>query len=155
VAGAPSGYVNFFDIAQLIKTGNPTASYQCSSKSAVYGVALADDASAFVGVSNVGADGGLVCFVKRSGAQATLAWQANLPRNPNCASLNFAQGLLAVADGHPNKTPGHFSLFETATGTLRWQYTTTTDMSWPVMISQNGKAIAAGSDDSHLYYFTP
>jgi WD40 repeat protein len=155
VAGAPSGYVNFFDIAQLIQTGKPTASYQCSSKSAVYGVALADDASAFVGVSNVGTDGGLVCLVKRAGTQATLLWQAQLPRNPNCASLNLAHNLLAIADGHPNDTPGHFSLFDTKTGNLLWQYTTTTNMSWPIMISQDGNAIAAGSDDSHIYYFVP
>lgn len=155
VAGAPSGYVNYFDIAQLITTGKPTASYQCVSKSAVYGVAVADDGSAFVGVSNYNTNNGLVCFVKRNGSQATLAWQYNLDRNPNCASLNLAKNLLAVADGHPNKTPGHFSLFDTKTGNLLWQYTTATDMSWPIMISQKGNAIVGGSDDSHIYYFTP
>ncbi|MFT3783940.1 MAG: hypothetical protein QM790_18165 [Nibricoccus sp.] len=155
VAGAPSGYVNFFDIAELVKTGKPTASYQCMSKSPVYGVAVADDGSAFVGVSNYNKDNGLVCFLKRNGSQATLAWQYKLERNPNCASLNLAQNLLAVADGHPNDTPGHFSLFDTRNGNLLWQYTTATDMSWPIMISQNGSAIVGGSDDSHLYYFTP
>jgi len=155
VTGGPSGYVYYFDIAELISTGQPTASFQCPAKSSVYGVAVADDGSAFVGLSNVGKDGGQVCFIDRTGGTATLRWKKNLLRNPNCASLNLKAGLLAVADGHPNDTPGHFSLFETAKGKLRWRYTTKTNMSWPIMISQNGKAIVAGSDDSNLYYFTP
>jgi hypothetical protein len=29
----------------------------------------------------------------------------------------------------------------------------TNNMSWPMQISANGSAIAAGSDDSNVYYF--
>lgn len=154
-AGGPSGYVYYFDLAELIKTGQPTASYQNPAKSAVYGVAVSDDGSALIGLSNVGKDGGQVCFIERTGSQIKLRWKKNLLRNPNCASLNLRKGLLAVADGHPNDTPGHFSLFDTAKGKLHWRYTTKTNMSWPITISKNGKAIIAGSDDSYCYYFTP
>lgn len=161
VAGGPSGYVYYFDIAQLAKTGKPTASYQCPAKSAVYGVAVADDGSYFAGVCNNSSDPtkqGFVFYIKRDGASTSLKWTFKTNRNPNCVSLNLAKGLVAVADGHPDNTPGNFYLLDATTknpdGNLLWQFGTS-NMSWPIIISQQGNAIIAGSDDSQLYYFTP
>jgi len=153
-AGGSQGNFYLFDVASFVSSGQPTVTYQIASKGSVYGVAIADDASGFVGISNQtpgSTTGGLVYYVARSG---TLNWTYTTARNPNCASLNLAQGILAVADGHPDGTPGDFYLINTADGSLRWQYTTT-NMSWPIMISQNGNAVVAGSDDANIYYFTP
>jgi WD40 repeat protein len=156
-AGGASGFVYYFNVASFVASGQPTITYQMASKGSVYGVAVADDGSAFVGISNLtaGSDvGGLVCYLQIAGSQATLKWQYTTARNPNCASLNLAGGMLAVADGHPDNSPGDFYLLNTADGTLRWQYTTG-NMSWPITIAANGTAVVAGSDDSHIYYFTP
>ncbi len=155
-AGGSQGYFYFFDTEQFIATGQPTISSQISSKSAVYGVAIADDASAFVGISNLNstAVGGLVYFVPTANnPTGTPSWTYQTARNPNCASLNLAAGLLAVADGHPDNSPGNFYLLNSSTGSVIWQYGTT-NMSWPIMISANGNAVVAGSDDSNIYYFT-
>jgi outer membrane protein assembly factor BamB len=84
----------------------------------------------------------------------TPSWTYQTARNPNCASLNLSQGMLAIADGHPDGSPGNFYLLNTADGSLRWQYGTS-NMSWPIMISASGNAVVAGSDDSNIYYFTP
>ena len=154
VAGGSSGSFYLFDTAQFISTGQPTITYQTGVSGSVYSVAVADDGSSFVGVVNANASQGTVYYVGRNGAQGTLLWQYSTAHNPNCVWLNIAHGLLAVADGHPDGTPGAFYLLNTATGTLRWQYPTT-DMSWPIMISADGSGVVAGSDDSHMYYFTP
>jgi len=153
-AGGSLGYFYLFAVAAFMSSGQPTVSYQMPSKASVYGVAIADDASGFVGLSNQtpgSTAGGLVYYVARSGK---LNWTYTTARNPNCASLNLAKGMLAVADGHPDGSPGDFYLLNTADGGLRWQYTTS-NMSWPIMISKNGNAVVAGSDDSSIYYFTP
>jgi len=156
-AGGAKGNVYLFDVSTLISTGQPSVTYQMANQGSVYGVAIADDASAFVGISNLtpGSNvGGLVCYIQRSGSQGTLKWQYQTARNPNCASLNFANSLLAVSDGHPDGTPGDFYLLNATTGALNWQYQTG-NMSWPIVISPNGGAIVGGSDDSNVYYFTP
>lgn len=67
-------------------------------------------------------------------------------------SMNQAAGLVAVADGHPDGSPGNFYLLEGAGGALCWSYATG-NMSWPIQIAANGAAIVAGSDDSRVYYF--
>ncbi|ATC64866.1 hypothetical protein CMV30_13310 [Nibricoccus aquaticus] len=156
-AGGSEGYFYFFDTQTFLQTGQPTITSQISSKSAVYGVAIADDASAFVGISNLNstAVGGLVYFVPTaSNPTGAPSWTYQTARNPNCASINLANGLLAVADGHPDGAPGNFYLLNTSTGAQIWQYGTT-NMSWPIMISASGNAVVAGSDDSNMYYFTP
>jgi hypothetical protein len=155
--GGAQGYFYFFDTASFIQTGLPTITSQISSKASVYGVAIADDASAFVGISNLtpsSTDGGLVYFVTRTSTSGVPSWTYQTVRNPNCASLNLASGLLAVADGHPDGTPGNFYLLNASTGSVIWQYGTS-NMSWPIMISASGNAVVAGSDDSNIYYFTP
>ena len=63
---------------------------------------------------------------------------------------------MTVADGYIVQgvpTPGTFYLYDIA-GNLKWKYATTA-MNWPMIISGNAAAIAAGSDDSNVYYFKP
>ncbi len=156
-AGGSGGNFYYFDTETFIATGTPTITSQISSKSAVYGVAIADDASAFVGISNLNstAIGGLVYFVPTANnPTGAPTWTYQTARNPNCASINLAKGLLAVADGHPDGAPGNFYLLNATSGALIWQYGTS-NMSWPIMISASGNAVVAGSDDSNIYYFTP
>jgi hypothetical protein len=154
VTGGPAGSFYLFDTAQFVSSGQPTITYQAGVSGSVYSVAVADDGSSFVGVVNANSTQGTVYYVGRNGSQGTLLWQYSTAHNPNCAWLNIAKGLLAVADGHPDGTPGTFYLLNTTDGTLRWQYPTT-NMSWPIAISADGSGVLAGSDDSHLYYFTP
>lgn len=150
VAGGAAGQVYYFKTTD-INNPKPTVSFQTESKGSIYGVAIADDGSAFVGLVNK-SSAGLVYMVSADG---TLRWKSNLQHNPNCASLNLKANLLAIADGHPNNTPGCFYLFDVSTGKERWECPTPKDMSWPIAISADGTGIVAGSDDSSIYYFKP
>jgi hypothetical protein len=154
-AGGSQGNCYLYDTQNFFNTGQPTVSYQIPNTGSVYGVAISDDASVLVGISNKDSTSGLVSYVSRAGgANGTLLWTFATAHNPNCASINLTNGILAVSDGHPDGTPGSYYLLNTADGSLRWQYTTG-NMSWPIMISASGNAVVAGSDDSNIYYFTP
>ncbi|HKB92095.1 MAG TPA: hypothetical protein VKC60_16380, partial [Opitutaceae bacterium] len=154
-AGGP-GCFYLFDVAPFIADGQPTITYPVENNGTVYGVAIADDASSFAGISNLNpasTAGGMVYFVDRVGTTGNLRWKYQTARNPNCASLNLSHGIIAISDGHPDGTPGDFYLLDAVTGLPRWKYVTG-NMSWPIAISQDGSAIAAGSDDSNIYYFS-
>ena len=56
---------------------------------------------------------------------------------------------IAVSDGY--LTPGDFYLFN-KTGSLLWTYPLS-QMCWGLKLSNDGTAMAGGSDDSNLYYF--
>jgi WD40 repeat protein len=99
---------------------------------------------------------GLVYGLQNRNNELILLWsspQATLA-NPNSTSVDFRGRYVTVADGYPDGTPGHFYLFDAPTGNLLWQYETT-NMSWPMFISSNGRGIVAGSDQGSVYYFTP
>lgn len=153
VAGGAAGMVNVFDSADFIKSGQPSQSIPIAQSGSIYGVAISDDGNTIVGLVNVGDAGQVVCMSRANG-QASPVWSKPTPtdRNPNCASLNESAGFLAVADGHPDDTPGNFYLISTMTGAILGKFGTQ-NMSWPIMLSRNGKAMVAGSDDSNLYYF--
>jgi len=156
-AGGANGFFYLFDVGNFLTGGGPALQYQAANGGSVYGVAVSDDGSALAGVANLnpGSDvGGMVYLIERHGCLAGLTWSFQTDRSPNFVSLNLGKGMLAVADGHPDGTPGNFYLLDTATGALRWKYTTS-NMSWPIQIAANGTAVVAGSDDSKVYYFTP
>lgn len=153
-SGGSSGCFYLFDTEQFVVSGLPTVTYQTGSTGSVYSVAVADDGSRFAGVVNADSSQGTVYFVDRQGSQGTLLWRFQTAHNPNCAWLNLAHRLLAVADGHPDGTPGSFYLLDTASGALRWQVPTA-NMSWPIMISADGSGVVGGSDDSYIYYLEP
>ena len=160
-AGGAAGCFYLNDTARFITEGKPTYTYDTGLADPVYGVAVAENGRVFAGVVNSGADAGFVYVAEIVDFAAGLQVKFPTARNPNSASLHLDTGLLAVADGHPDATPGHFYLFEGITDTglpiiapgVAWEYTTG-NMSWPVKISANGKVVVGGSDDSNVYYFT-
>lgn len=155
-AGGANGMFYYFDVASFLATGQPAGSYATGVPGAVYGVAVAETGGRFVGVVNNGSAGD-ACLVGLEAGGARLEVRLALQRNPNCADLNAASGLLAIADGHPDRTPGHYYLYycgKPGVYHLRWIFETG-NMSWPVAIAANGGAVVGGSDDSFLYYFTP
>ena len=83
----------------------------------------------------------------------TKDWERNLKHPPNSTSIDSSGTRITAADGWPNHTPGAFYLFDDL-GTLLSMHITT-DMNWPMQISANGTAMAAGSDDNTLFLFTP
>ena len=113
-------------------------------------VAVCDDGSVVSAAGNVGAAGKVFMFANQ-GASGKQLWAKSTKRNPNSTSLDTAGKYLTVADGYPDQTPGDFYLFDAtgkALGNLQ-----TNNMSWPMQISADGTAIAAGSDNSYVYYF--
>ncbi len=127
-----------------------------SGKSAenVRWVALSGNGDLLSVVANrkIGNDGTGVLLVYRGGV-APPVWRLRLPRNPNGTSIDAAGGIIAVADGFPVGKPAAFLLFD-ANGQELWQCPTK-NMNWPIAISADGRAVAAGGDDGVLYYFVP
>lgn len=160
-AGGASGTFYLFNVARFLTDATPTYSYSTGISGPVYSVAVASSGTVFVGVVNSGSSAGYVYVVEIIDFACSLQAKFATSRNPNFASLDIATGQLAVADGHPDGTPGNFYLYDGITNTglpivqpeLSWQYGTT-NMSWPIKISGNGKVVVAGSDDSYIYYFT-
>lgn len=152
--GGNGGQFYMFDVAQFLQTGQPTYTCQTSAQGAIYGVAVAEDGSSYAGVINAG-DAGEVYLVPVVGGVQAPAQKFSTQRNPNCVTLNSTYGLMAVADGHPDGTPGHFYLYSNigSTATETWCYTTQNDMSWPIAIAANGQSVIGGSDDSSIYSF--
>ncbi|WP_438481427.1 WD40 repeat domain-containing protein [Oleiharenicola lentus] len=162
-AGGSNGNFYLFNRATFIQTGQPTHTYATGVAGAVYGVAVEADGGGFAGVVNQG-DSGMVYFVQCDANNvATLNCSFPTLRNPNCVALNTPKRLMAIADGHPDGTPGNFYLFENVSSglltpspspaDLRWQCPSG-NMSWPITISGDGSTVVAGSDDGNIYYFT-
>lgn len=151
VAGGANGTFYYSDVVSFIAGAAPTWAVSTNVRGAVYGVAVAEDGSLFAGVFNQGAAGD-AWVNPRPSAGPGVARHFALEHNPNSAALNAAHRLFAVADGHPDGTPGCFYLFDPVTGALRWQCPTG-NMSWPIVVAANGGAVVGGSDDSFLYYF--
>ena len=131
-------------------------------------VAVSGDGSLVTAVANrtVGTKGtGSVVALSNKGGTLTLSWQVALENNPNSTSIDAppkdpssgnypASKYVTVADGYPVGVPAKFYLFNAADGTKIWDYNTN-DMNWPMFISADGSAIAAGSDNGGLYLFDP
>ena len=79
-------------------------------------------------------------------------WEHTVLHPPNSTSIDSSGTRITVADGWPNHTPGTFCLFDHLGAQLDKH--ATTEMNWPMQISANGTAIAAGSDDNTLFFFT-
>lgn len=160
-AGGAAGSFYLCDVGRFVSDAKPTYTYSTGVTGPVYGVAVGESGRVFAGVVNAGTEAGFVYVVEIVDLAPSLQVKFPTSRNPNSAALNLRAGLLAVADGHPDGTPGNFYVFDgirdpgapATTPRLVWQYTTG-DMSWPIKLSANGKAAVGGSDDSFIYYFT-
>jgi WD40 repeat protein len=104
-------------------------------------------ANRFTGNSRSG-----VLLAFRKGAAAP-AWSVALSRNPNGISMDDSGHYVAVAVGYPVGVRASYYLFDNF-GNLLWDCPTP-NMNWPVAVSGDGSAIAAGGDDGMLYYFHP
>ena len=141
---------------RCFNTAKSTTSLRPAWSSALTGckdcraVALSDDGSFVSVVANKGTAGEVFLFSNK-GTSGTQLWVQPTTRNPNSTSIDSAGKYVTAADGYPDKTPGDFYLFD-SNGTVLGTFQTT-NMSWPMQISADGTAIAAGSDDSYVYYF--
>ena len=153
-AGMSAGQFGYFDCASFLTSGTPTWVNTLSGNAgAVYGVGIAGDAGTVSVVVNTG-DTGEVAAYSNAGVQAAQLWLRDLPANPNETSIDGRGIWVATADGHPDGTPGHFTLFNASSGDQVWQFTTG-NMSWPIQLSENGRVCVAGSDDGSVYFFAP
>jgi WD40 repeat protein len=115
-------------------------------------VAISDDGDCVTTVVNRSEHGARTGSLLRLDGDLKLIWEQPLARNPNATSVDGKANYVAASDGYPVGKPGAFYLFEASTGKRIWDYSTI-NMNWPIVISNNGKGIAAGSDDGMLYYF--
>jgi WD40 repeat protein len=149
VAGSDSN-VHCFRTSDFGATKQPTWSAPLTGCKGCRSVAVCDDGSLVSAVGNKGHTGKVFLFANRAGGGKQL-WVKPTKRNPNSTSMDSTGNHVTVADGYPDGTKGDFSLF-TADGISRGTFKTK-NMSWPMQISSDGSSIAAGSDDSCVYYF--
>ncbi len=149
-AAASGSSVYCFKTSSFGSTKQPAWSAPLTGCKSCRAVAVSDDGSSVSAAGNVGSAGKVFLF-SNLGASGKQLWAKSTKRNPNSTSLDTAGKYVTVADGYPDKTPGDFYLFDAAgdaMGSLQ-----TNNMSWPMQISADGTAIAAGSDNSNVYYF--
>jgi WD40 repeat protein len=116
-------------------------------------VAICDDGVFLSAVGNQ-STAGAVYGIRNNDGTMTQLWKEPTLRNPNSTSLDASGEFVTVADGYPDRTAGHFSLYDGMTGNLHWRYNTV-NMNWPMFISANGAGICAGTDHGNVFYFTP
>jgi hypothetical protein len=149
-AAASSSKALYFKTASFPATKAPAWTAALAGCAGCRSVALSDDGSLLSAVGNAGT-GGKVFLFSDQGASGKQLWSQPTKKNPNSTSIDSAGKYVTAADGYPDKTPGDFYLFA-ASGSPQGSFQTS-NMSWPMQISANAAAIAAGSDDSHIYYF--
>jgi WD40 repeat protein len=150
VAGANSAHVFYFNTAGFASSHAPAWTASLTGCSRCGSVAISGNGAYVSAVGNT-AKTGKVFLYSNQGSSGKQLWANATQHNPNSTSLDSAGQFVTVADGQPDGTPGTFYLFDLA-GNLNWSYGTK-NMSWPMQISSNATGIAAGSDDSNVYYF--
>ncbi len=150
-AGADNATVMFFSTSTFVQGAGPNWTKKLSGCTRCGSVGISGDGSLISAVGNSGKTGKVFLFQNENTTAKSL-WNAATLHNPNSTSLDAAGQYVTVADGQPDGTPGQFYCFDSA-GKLQWKYPTS-NMSWPMQISQDATGIAAGSDDSSVYYFS-
>jgi WD40 repeat protein len=150
-AAGSDNKVHYFKTANFPGTKQPAWAAALAGCAGCRSVALSEDGSLVSAAGNAGKAGKIFLFSDQ-GASGKQLWVNTTKRNPNSTSMDSAGAYVTAADGYPDGTPGDFYLFA-ANGSAVGSYQTG-NMSWPMQISANAAAIAAGSDDSNIYYFT-
>jgi WD40 repeat protein len=150
VAGAKNARLMFFSTASFTAAGGPTWTKKLTGCTRCGSVGISADGSLVSAVGNSGKTGKVFLFQSQNTTAKSL-WSATTKHNPNSTSLDAAGQYVTVADGQPDGTPGAFYLYDSA-GNLKWSYGTS-NMSWPMQVSEDATSIAAGSDDASVYYF--
>ena len=114
----------------------------------------ADEAHQYVSaVGNMGVTGssmtGYVFFLDV--IQRKQCWNRPTEHGPNSTSMDKDGQFVTVADGY--QQPGKFYLFDQQGNSQLLDGPQPSQMAWPMQISADASAIAAGSDDSKVYYF--
>lgn len=147
---ASDSHLRYFSTANFGPSISPAWSAPMSGCKDVRSVSVSDDGSMVSAVGNATGGGKLFLFASQGTSGKALWSQATL-HSPNSTSLDSSANFVTAADGYPDGSPGDFYLFK-ADGTKLGRYKTG-NMSWPMQISSNGSGIAAGSDNSYIYYF--
>jgi WD40 repeat protein len=147
---ASDSQVRYFKTSSFPTTKQPAWSAPLTGCTGCRSVALSNNGSFVSAVGNVGTTGKAFLFSDQ-GSSGKQLWVQATKRNPNSTSMDANGNYVTVADGYPDQTPGDFYLFA-QNGKLQGSFPTN-NMCWPMMISANASAIAAGSDDSNIYYF--
>jgi len=151
-AGASDGTLYAFDVADFQHTPGPVWDMVVpDGATTIYGVAC-DQAGDKVAIAGNLAQGGIVAVFADAGTQATLQWTAHSEHSPNCLAFDPAGRWLTLADGHPDGTPGGFTLWDASDGSLQWCWPTD-DMSWPIRICGDTSLVVGGSDDGAVTVF--
>lgn len=151
-AGASDGTLYAFDVADFLQTPGPA--WQTTipdGATTIYGLACADHGGPVAIAGNL-AQGGTVAVYADAQTQGTLRWTAHSEHSPNCLAFDPRGRWLALADGHPDGTPGAFYLWDALDGSLQWRWPTS-DMSWPIRIAGDASVIVGGSDDGAVTVF--
>lgn len=151
-AGASDGTLYAFDVAAFQKTPAPAWTETVpEGATTIYGVAC-DRAGDKVAIAGNLKGGGVVAVYADTGTAATLQWTAHSAHSPNCLAFDPGGQWLGLADGHPDGTPGAFSVWNAGDGTLQWSYGTD-NMSWPIRLCSEATVVVGGSDDSTVTAF--
>jgi len=150
VVGADDGTVYLFEQGAMIQSQQPVAQYQLSPNVVIRWVALSGNAGLVTAVFNLN-EVGMLTALTFDGQNLNFLWHFQLNEMPNSTSTD-AQGLyVTAADGYNG--PGDLYLFTGGSGTQVASPLPVSAMCWPMFLSADGSAIAAGSDNGTLYYF--
>jgi WD40 repeat protein len=168
-ATSTGGVFSLYATQQFAAASTPAPLWEKTATGAVYYVALANpspDSPVVAGVSNVpwptpegtppqsSTAGGVQVIYTDASAMPQVSYTFETLQAPNSASMDGSAHYLAIADGYGTTSDGHFYLIDLFARSCAWAYETE-KMSWPIAVSFDGTGIAAGSDDSSVYYFTP
>ena len=149
------GYIFVFNTSNFIVTNKPEYKHRIKTGGTVYGVFVSEDGKFVSGLSNGSREAGIkgcVSLLSVEKDNLKVDWQYQTLRAPNSTTMDLNAHYVTVADGHPDGCPGHFYLFDRASGKLLWKFTTD-NMNWPMKIASDASGIVAGSDNSKIYYF--
>jgi WD40 repeat protein len=147
---ASDSNLRYFSTAGFGSSISPAWTAPMTGCKDVRSVSVSDDGSIVSAVGNATGGGKLFLFASQ-GTSGKALWSQPTVHSPNSTSIDSRAKFVTAADGYPDGKPGDFYLFK-ADGTKVGRYKTA-NMSWPMQISSDGSGIAAGSDDSYIYYF--
>jgi WD40 repeat protein len=148
--GGDNASVMFFNTSTFHQGGGPEWTTKLTGCTRCGAVGISGDGKYISAVGNSGKAGKVFLF-SNGGTKAKTLWSAPTLHNPNSTSIDASGTYVTVADGQPDGTPGAFYLFD-ITGKPQWRCETS-NMSWPMQISQDATGIVAGSDNAKVYYF--
>lgn len=150
--GANNGMLYAIDVQAYLASPGPRWQVAIpGGAKTIYGVACSANGARVAVAGNL-PKGGTVSMFEDKGAHGALIWSASTQRSPNDVSFDASGRWLALADGHPDGTPGNFYLWDADSGALQWTFPTS-DMSWPIQLSADASTVVAGSDNGSVYLF--